>query len=136
MINVSHLKHPKKQLYFGAAAVVGGIVCLILLLISFGTILLWIIPIAIILWISRHFFKAQIFGNIARVDENQYPEICDIVRECSNSVGLSKIPEVFVINNIGTTNSMAIRFVSKINFHTLILGKTLALRPLSSYLSK
>lgn len=113
MIDVDTMRHPKEQVYFGAAAVVGGIIWLILLVISVGTILIWAIPIAIIAWVSEQFFKAQIFGNSVRISESQYPEIYDLVQECSRSLELSKIPEVFVINSSGTTNAMAVRFLSK-----------------------
>jgi len=113
MIDVNGLRHPKEQVYFGAAAVVGGLLWLILLVITFGTILLWAIPIAIVAWVSGQFFKAQMFGNSVRVGETQYPEIYRIVQECSRSLELSKIPEVFVINSSGVANAMAIRFLSK-----------------------
>ena len=113
MIDVNGLRHPKEQVYFGAAAVVGGLMWLILLVISLGMILLWAIPITILVWVSGQFFKAQMFGNSVRVDENQYPEIYSIVQECSRSLELSKIPEVFVINSSGAANAMAIRLLSK-----------------------
>ena len=113
MIDVNSLRHSKEQVYFGAAAVVGGIMWLILLLITVGTILLWAIPVAIIAWVSEQFFKAQMFGNSVKVSENQYPEIHNIVQGCSRSLGLSRIPNVFVINSSGVTNAMAVRFLSK-----------------------
>ncbi|HJH30827.1 MAG TPA: M48 family peptidase [Methanosarcinaceae archaeon] len=113
MINVNTLRHPKEQVYFGAAAVAGGLVWLILLLMTFGTILIWAIPGAISLWITGQFFKAQLFGNSVKVSENQYPEIYNIVKECSKSLNLSSIPDVFIINSSGTTNAIAIRLLSK-----------------------
>jgi Zn-dependent protease with chaperone function len=113
MINVNTLRHPKEQVYLGAAAVVGGLVWLILLVITAFTILLWAIPVAIFLWITGQFFKAQLFGNSVKVGENQYPEIYNIVQECSKSLNISPIPDVFIINSSGTTNAIAFRFLSK-----------------------
>lgn len=113
MIDVNTLRHPKEQVYLGAAAVVGGLVWLILLVITVGTILIWAIPAVIFLWIAGQFFKAELFGNSVKVSENQYPEIYNIVQECSKSLNLSAIPDVFIINSSGTTNAIAIRFLSK-----------------------
>ncbi|NOR47135.1 MAG: M48 family metalloprotease [Methanosarcinaceae archaeon] len=112
MIDVNSLRHPKEKAYLSAAAVVGGLVWLILLPML---VLFWwvIIPSAISLWIAGQFFKAEIFGNSVKVSENQYPEIYNIVQECSKSLNLSAIPDVFIINSSGTTNAIAIRFLSK-----------------------
>ncbi len=113
MIDVNTLRHPKEKAYLGAAAAVGGLLWLILLVITFGTILIWAIPTSIILWIAGQFFKAELFGNSVKVSENQYPEINNIVQECSKSLNLSAIPDVFIINSSGTTNAIAIRILSK-----------------------
>ena len=113
MIDVNSLRHPKEKAYLSAAAVVGGLVWLFLL--PFMLFLFWwaIIPAAISLWIAGQFFKAELFGNSVKVSENQYPEIYNIVQECSKSLNLSAIPDVFIINSSGTTNAIAIRILSK-----------------------
>ncbi|MCK4937827.1 MAG: M48 family metallopeptidase [Methanosarcinales archaeon] len=113
MINVNTLRHPKEQVYLGAAAVVGVLIWLILLVATLGTIIFWAIPVAISLWITGQFFKAQLFGNSVKVSENQYPEIYNIVKECSKCLNISAIPDVFIVNSSGTTNAIAIRLLSK-----------------------
>ena len=113
MIDVNSLRHPKEKAYLTASAVVGGLVWLILLIITFGLILFWLILAVISLWIAGQFFKAELFGNSVKVSENQYPEIYNIVQECSKSLNLSEIPDAFIINSSGTTNAIAIRLLSK-----------------------
>lgn len=113
MLDVEALRHPKEQLYFGAAAVFGGLIWLILLITSLGTLLFWAIIVAIFLWIAGQFFRAEIIGNCIKVSETQYPEVYKIVQECSKDLNLSTIPEVFIINSNGVINSAVIRSLSK-----------------------
>lgn len=112
-IDINSLRHPKEQVYFGAAATVGGLVWLILLFTTLGTLLIPAIFVVILFWISGQFFKAQLFGNNIKVSETQYPEIYNIVQECSKSLSLSTIPEVFIINSNGVINAVAIKVLSK-----------------------
>lgn len=113
MIDVNSLRHPKEQTYFGAGAVVGGIIWLIILFLSFGTILIWGFFLAFFLWIFGQFLEAQLFGNSVRVSEKQYPEIYNIIQDCSKSLNLSIIPKVFIVNSNGIINAMAIKVLSK-----------------------
>lgn len=112
-IDIDSLRHPKEQVYFGAAATIGGLVWLFLLFTTLGSLLIPAIFVVIFLWASGQFYKAQLIGNNVKVSETQYPEIYNIVQECSENLSLSTIPEVYIINSNGTTNAVSVRVLSK-----------------------
>ena len=80
MIDIESLRHPKEQLYFGIAAVFGGIVWLIILILFWFLLIPAAIGLAILSLIAEQFYKAEIMGNSIKVSETQYPEIYKIVQ--------------------------------------------------------
>ena len=112
-MNISTLRHPKEKLYRTACMIIGGLVWLILLLGTAFSILLFLIPMGIALWLSEKFFQASIYGNSVMVSENQYSKVHSIVKDTANNLQLSYIPATFVVNSDGMMNAVAIKFLSK-----------------------
>lgn len=79
-MNINTLRHPKEKLYRTICMVVGGLVWAGLLLGTAFSILGFLIPIAIVLWLSEKFFQASIYGNSVMVSENQYSKVHELVK--------------------------------------------------------
>ncbi|GIU74310.1 MAG: hypothetical protein KatS3mg004_1397 [Bryobacteraceae bacterium] len=103
------LRHPKESTYFALAAVAGVIAWLfliwIVLLIGWAIAL----PVLLIAWFAEKFFRAQLLGNSVRVSETQFPEIHEMARNFSTRLGLTKTPDIFIVNGNGLVNALAIR---------------------------
>jgi Zn-dependent protease with chaperone function len=111
-ININELRHPKEKLYRAICMVVGGLLWSILLLSTVFMILLFLIPIAISLWISEKFFQASIYGNAVHVNDRQYQKLNTCAAEVAARLKLKKTPEMFVLNSEGLTNALAVKFLS------------------------
>ncbi len=111
-MNLSALRHSKEALYRTVALVAGGLIWLLLLLGTVGSILLFLVFAGISLFITERIFQAQLFGHTVRVTEKQFPEIYAIVQKCAGDMGLKTVPQVFVVNSNGLINAIAIRFLS------------------------
>ncbi len=113
MLNINYLRHEKEKTYLVIMKIVGVLMWLILLLSTFGLIILWALPIIFITWIFSIYFKAVIYGDSVRVTSKQYPQIHNIVIEHCNKLNISTPPDVFIYNGNGLINAAAIKFLSK-----------------------
>ena len=112
-MNINMLRHPKEKLYRTICMVVGGLAWIGLLLGTAFSILLFLIPIAIVLWISEKFFQASIYGNSVMVSESQYEKVYAMVKSTAKDLQLPNVPTTFVVNSDGMINAVAIKFLSK-----------------------
>lgn len=112
-MNINMLRHPKEKLYRTICMVVGGLVWVGLLLGTAFSVLLFLIPIAIVLWISEKFFQASIYGNSVMVSESQYEKVYAMVKSTAKDLQLPHVPTTFVVNSDGMINAVAIKFLSK-----------------------
>lgn len=111
-MDISRLRHPKEKLYRTICLVIGSLIWAMLLIGTKFFALVFLIPIAIVLWISEKFFQASIFGNAVHVNEMQYKKLNQISVEVSSKLALQKKPEMFVLNSQGLTNALAVKFLS------------------------
>lgn len=111
-MNISELRHPKEKFYRTLCIVFGALVWAMLLLGTVFSILLFLIPIALMLWISGKFFQASMFGNSVHVNAGQYKELNAMSVDISNKLGITARPEMFVLNSQGMTNALAVKFLS------------------------
>ncbi|MGF1768337.1 M48 family metallopeptidase [Enterovibrio makurazakiensis] len=111
-MNISEIRHPKEALYRTICLIVGSLIWLALLLGTYFFVLIFLIPIAISLWIAEKFFQVSVYGNAVNVNSKQYPAIDTIAKEFTASLDLKKQPEIFVVNSQGMTNALAIKFLS------------------------
>ena len=103
------LRHPQESAYFGLAAAAAALAWLFLVWIVLLIGWLLIIPLAILYWLAEQFFRAQLLGNAIKVKEDQFPEIDRMVKEYSARLGLTKTPDVFIVNGEGMVNALAVR---------------------------
>lgn len=111
-MDIGSLRHSKEKRYYLLAAILGVVLWLALLFATFGTILIIGLFAALFLWISQRVFKAVVFGNAIRVNEQQYSAINNVVERQCQQLGLEHKPEVFIINGEGAVNALAVRFLS------------------------
>jgi Zn-dependent protease with chaperone function len=112
MIDINSLRHEKEKTYLTIMQIVGGLIWLLLLISTFGIIILWALLFALVLWLTGLYFKAVIYGDSVKVTAKQYPEIHKLVVEHSQKLNLVKVPEVFIYNGSGLVNAFAIKFLS------------------------
>lgn len=112
MINIDTLRHEKEKSYLLIMQIVGGLAWLILLIATVGLILLYLIPLALILWLMGLYFKAVIYGDSVKVTAKQYPEVYKIATDYSQKLGLTTMPDIFIYNGNGLINAVAIKFLS------------------------
>jgi len=124
MININAYITTKEKVYLTICFIISGLVWLgVLFLPVYGymnpflPIRVSSIPLFTILffllvhWIAREYFKAHIFGNSLRVNEMQLSEVYKIVLEMARKMGVDSIPLVFIVNEEGRINALAIRFI-------------------------
>lgn len=112
-MNINEFRHPKEFLYLAICMVIGALVWATLIVCSAGTALLFLLPIALLLWISEKFFQVSIYGNSVRVNNDQYKEINDLTQSLSQQLRLKKTPEMFIVNSNGAVNAFAMKFLSR-----------------------
>jgi len=107
---VSDLRHPKEEVYFTLGAIIGAIGWLALFWIVL--LFIWIaLPVFIGLWVTEQFFRARFLGEAVRVGPDQYPEIHEIILNQSQRLGLAAVPDIFVVNQNGLINALALKFL-------------------------
>lgn len=112
-MNINILRHPKENLYRTICMVVGGLAWIGLLVVTIFSILLFLVPIVIAVWIVEKFFQAFVYGNSVMVSESQYEKIYAMVENTAKDLQLSHVPTTFVVNSNGMINAVAIKFLSK-----------------------
>jgi len=111
-MNLENLRHEKEKTYFTFCAIISVIAWLIILIGTMGLALIWIVILAIPLWISQQIFKVNVFGNSIKVNENQYPDLYKIFKEKAAELQLQELPDIFLINSNGAMNAIAVKFIS------------------------
>jgi len=111
-MNISEFRHPKESMYRNICMVIGGLAWVAILFVTVFSALLFLLPIALFLWISEKFFQASIYGNSVQVSSNQYKEIYGLTLSLSQQLQLKQTPDVFVVNSNGMINAVAVRFLS------------------------
>lgn len=130
MIDIDMYRYERESIYFLMNAILGGLLWAFVLLAGVASMVglsliafalftplwvigIWIVILSILLswWISREYFKAQIFANCIRVSETQYPEIYKTVTDLAKEMGMVEIPFVFIVPEKGQLNAYALRFI-------------------------
>lgn len=108
MIDISELRHEKEKTYFTIGAIFSIIVWLFLVWFAW----LYLIPVAIFSWLAGQYFKASLYGNAIKVNSSQFPELNGEIQNFAKSLGMTSVPDVFVLSGQGALNALAIRVLS------------------------
>ena len=106
--SVDSLRHPKEQTYFTVLAVIA-----VLIWIPLIPFALFGIPITLMVllfvWLSLQYFKAVILGDSVKVSPSQYPEIYERAENLRVELGMSSLPEIYILNSHGIVQATAAR---------------------------
>lgn len=139
-ITIQDLKiHPKEERYYKWRVFLSS--CIYILLIgllanaflksvAFGAIVL-AVAIGAVLFFGllrravQGFFIGVIKGNAVKLNEYQYPEIHEVVKDQANAIGLDEVPEVYILH--GDFNAFVTKFAKKkfLILHSEVLETTL-----------
>jgi Zn-dependent protease with chaperone function/predicted RNA-binding Zn-ribbon protein involved in translation (DUF1610 family) len=105
------LRSPKEQPLFVVAAVFSSLAW-IALVVSLVGVLYGALIFAFVL-VAQALFLAHVRGNGLRVSDRQLPELAARVRSASAALGLPAPPDVYVLQQGGALNALAMRFFSR-----------------------
>lgn len=111
--------HPKETLYFTIMIIVSVIMYLALALSVIGIVIL--ISLLIISVFAHGLFIGYIRANGVKLGPNQFGHVYEKAVEISSSMGLKKVPDIYVIESSGILNAFATRFFGK-NMVTIYSG--------------
>lgn len=120
--SLSSLVHAKERFYYGLLVFVslsvyaGGAYALVLYpdLAAQATGMLVYIPIvAMSLFFARGMMMGHLRGNAIHVTPRQLPKVHEIAKRHAATLGLKKLPEVFILQAGGVLNAFATRFLGR-----------------------
>jgi Zn-dependent protease with chaperone function len=101
---------PTERLLQALAAVVSCVVWLLLIVSIIG--LLYALVLGAVFYIGHVMLVAHIRGNGVRLGPTQFPELHQMVERLSRRIGLPRVPEAYLMQDGGTLNAFATRFLS------------------------
>lgn len=110
----------KERLYFGIMAALGLLFYFSLFMLGFVLgvstkfpLLVYIAFFILLSILGKAFLIGRVKGNAIKISEDQFPDVFEILKSHSLSLGLSKIPAMYVLQGNGVLNAFAVRFVRK-----------------------
>ncbi|EGO63876.1 M48 family metallopeptidase [Acetonema longum] len=104
------LPHPQEKAFF--------IVCLIFSIMTYLALILSIVGIiyilflALMVWIATGVFLGEVRTNSVKVSESQFPEVYHLATDLAAKMNLA-VPDIYVMQAGGTLNAMATRFLGR-----------------------
>ena len=115
---MERLVYPKERTLFGILLAISLIFWLALLVGTVGVMLIYVLFGYVFYLFAHSGLIAYLKGNAVRITATQCPELYERVRQCSERVGLDKVPEAYLIYHHGVFNAMATRFLGR---HFIVL---------------
>lgn len=113
MLDIQALRHPNEGAIGLLAMIYGAAFWFLILLATFGGVLLLLLPVVFWLYILQGLFRAIILGSAVRVSERQFPHIHAVASRAAADLGLKEVPDTFVVSSSGLINAVAVRFLSQ-----------------------
>ena len=105
--------YPHEGTLFAIMAVISGLTWLGLTLATFGVIWIIMLGLYVLGLFGFSYFITYVRGNGVRVTEEQFPDLYQRFVNCTAEVGLSKLPEFYLITGNGALNAFATRFLHR-----------------------
>ncbi|MBS1209012.1 MAG: peptidase Ste24p [Proteobacteria bacterium] len=110
--------YPREKTLFAIHAWLSGLIWLILLAITFGLLLIYLLFGYIAHVFGFSYFISHVRGTGARITAEQFPDLhARIVRGCER-LGIEKLPEAYLLQSDGVFNALAAKFLGS---HYVIL---------------
>lgn len=101
------------------ALVLSVTIWLLLLLCTFGVLLIYILIIALFALVAHSALIAHLRGNAIRITPKQMPDLCTRLYRCARKLNMQEVPEAYLVNGNGVLNAFATRFLGR-NFVVLL----------------
>ncbi|MDI6908046.1 MAG: M48 family metallopeptidase [Thermoanaerobacterales bacterium] len=103
-----NLVHPREPLYLALLLIcaIAFYVILIVSLVGIAYVLLGVLAALVI----HGLFIGHLRGNGVRVGETQFPEVHRVARELAAQMGVSTVPDIYILQAGGLLNAFATRF--------------------------
>lgn len=118
-VNLDSLVYGREKTYYALMLLVSILAYGVLIMMSLDNpeavapILVYVIPFAIIIWMTHGLMIGRIRGNAIRVGPKQFPELYKIASQHAHALGMKSIPDLFVLESGGALNAFATRFVGR-----------------------
>ena len=123
-IDTETLVYPKEKLWFGISALISVSIYIALVAMILdsaqlaGTVVFYIIFIALLYLIAHGLHLGHVRGNGIRVSAKQFPELMAMADSHARRLGMEETPAIFVLQSGGVLNAFATRFLGR-NFVVL-----------------
>lgn len=101
------------------ALVLSIVIWLILLVATVGTVIIYALLFLLIGLFTHSALIAYLRGNGVLIGPRQFPDLHERLRKCCGKLGMSELPEAYVVNGNGTLNAFATKFLGR-NFVVLL----------------
>lgn len=112
MVETSRMIHEKEKFYQVLMGIFGVVLWIILLVGTFGLILIFGLIFSLFRYLIGQYFKAGIYGDSVKVNGKQFPEINNLARILAQRLNMHTVPDIFICNGNGLINAAAISFLS------------------------
>lgn len=103
--------YPREKTLFAIHATLSSLLWLVLLLASFGILLIYLLFGYIAHIFGFSYFISHVRGTGARITAEQFPDIhARLVRGCEK-LGIQKLPEAYLLQSDGVLNALAAKFL-------------------------
>ncbi len=103
---------------FGISLAVSVCVWLLLVVATFGMVLLYLPFVFVMYLFAQSALIAYIKGNAVKITPGQYPDLYERLRACCDRLHITTVPDCYLLNGQGGFNAFATRFLGR-NFVVL-----------------
>lgn len=108
----------KEKLLFGIAIILSALFWLILLAVTKGLALIYIVMFFIFYLFAQSAFISYLQGTAVKITPQQFPDLQQRMVACSGKLGLKQAPDAYLLHADGAFNALATRFLGR-NFVVL-----------------
>jgi len=110
-MTAQELRTRKERVLFGISAVFSTVAWIIICVTVVGLAYSAVVAVAVMM--AHALLLAHVTGNGVRVSSAQLPDIYQKVQEASRKLGLTKVPEVYIVQAGGILNAFATKLLSR-----------------------
>lgn len=116
---VNELVYRNETTLRAVALVLSIVIWLLLLLGTFGALLIYVLLFALFSIVAHSALIAHLRGNGIRINAKQMPDLYQRLYDCTRRLGMHEVPEAYLVNGNGVLNAFATRFLGR-NFVVLM----------------
>lgn len=110
-LHLGNLINPKENTYFYVMLVISIIVWALAVISIFGLII--VAGLGIVAWFAHGLLVARLRSESVRITSEQYPELHATFVEVCQSLGLARVPDLYILQSGGILNAFATRHAGR-----------------------